>query len=426
MNRRSTASSSTERAGEAGTAESQRPADPTRRQFFRAFGRQTAASAGSVIGAAESLRRSSAEAARELLSLGLGQPTTNAARLADPAPEVSTVAGTGFHSPYRFEGGVLHILDQRELPARSLMIACRDASEVASAVHLGVINRGPVLGPVAAYALAMTASSSADRPADSRRRAFAAAANTLRAARPEVHAITWAIQRMARRYTMLKDDAADGPDTAAALRAEADAITSEAAAAHARLGQLGAEALPVTAGRPINLLMHGDMGPLSCGLVGTGTAVVQALIVAGREVHVWLTEARPSMEGSRLSALQLAQSDVPHTVVPDSAVAWLVERGVVDAVLLRADRVSASGDMAALIGSLNVARLASAAGVPVHACAPESAIDSSTEDAAVLAAGLPVPGPAAGRLEPTVDIVPAAAITSFFTETGAAPAIEAR
>jgi methylthioribose-1-phosphate isomerase len=384
------------------------------------------ANAGSVIGAAESLRRSSAEAARELLSLGLGPPTASAARLADLTPEAEVFAGPSFHSPYRFDGDAVIILDQRALPGRSLMVACRDASEVGSAIHMGAINRGPVLGPLAAYALAMTAATNAARPQDSRRRTFAAAANTLRAARPEVHAITWAVQRMARRYAMLEDAAADGAEAAAALSDEADTITSEAAAAHARLGQLGAEALPVRAGRPLNLLMHADMGPLSCGLVGTGMAVVQALVATGREVHVWLAEARPSMEGSRLSALQMAQSDVRHTVVADSAVAWLLERGMVDAVLLRADRVSANGDVAALVGSLGVARLASAAGVPVHACAPESAIDSSTQDGAELAAGLPVPAPAAGRLEPTVDIVPAAVITSFFTETGAAPAIGQR
>lgn len=379
-----------------------------------------------MIGAAESLRRSSADAARELLSLGLGSPAANAARLADLTPEAEVFAGPAFHSPYRFDGDTLLILDQRELPGRSLMVACRDANAVASAIHLNAINRGPVLGPVVAYALAMTAASSAERPQDSRRRTFAAAANSLRAARPEVHTITWAVQRMARCYAMLEDAPTDGAEAAAALSDEADAITSEAAAAHARLGQLGAAALPVRAGRPLNLLLHADMGPLSCGLVGTGMAVVQALVATGREVHVWLTEARPSMEGSRLSALQMAQSDVPYTVVADSAVAWLLERGIVDAVLLRADRVSGRGDTSALIGSLGVARLAAAAGVPVHACAPESAIDSSTQNAADLAAGLPVPVPAAGRLEPTVDIVPAAVIASFFTETGVAPAIGER
>lgn len=388
------------------------------------------ANAGSVIGAAESLRRSGTEAARELFALGLGDPQTNATRLAGPGSEAEaeheTLGGAGFHSPYRVEDGALILLDQRVLPGRTARVSCRDANSVASAVHLGVVNAGPVLAPLSAYALALVAASSADRPADSRRRAFAAAVSTVRAARPDVHAITWATERLVRRQASFEADGVDGLEIAAALRAEADALASEAAAGHARLGSLGAEALPGMAGRPINLLMHGDMGPLSCGLVGTGTAVVQSLVVAGRDVHVWLTEARPSMEGSRLSALQLAQSDVSHTVVPDSAVGWLLDRGIVDAVLLRADRVSATWDMAALIGSLNVARLASAAGVPVHACAPASAIDPATQDAADLSAALPVPMAAGGRLEPAADVVPASLITSFFTETGAAPANEAR
>lgn len=375
-----------------------------RRQFFRTFGKQTVSSAGSLFSAAAQLRRSGTAAASELVGLGLGNPTANAARLTQAAV---VEPDAGFRSPYIFSANSIMILDQRGRPDQKETIACGEASEVAAAIAAGAAGGGTVLGQLAAYALVLSVTTRADRTPAARQAAFSAAANTLRAARPQTRIVAWAVERMAARWDQLAD-VESGHEQAAALRAEADSIATEAALDNARLGRLGAELLPVPEGRSLSVLMHADMGALSAGLVGTGVAVVQSVMSEGRSVHVWLTEARPANDGGWL-AKQLAQADIAHTLIPDSAVGWLLTERAVDAVLLRADRVCANGDTAALLGSLSVARLAGRAGTPVYACAPTAVIDLASVD------GGAVPRP---QRVPELDIVPADAITGFLSEQG--------
>ena len=231
-------------------------------------------------------------------------------------------------------------------------------------------------------------------------------------------------------YEQLTGGVDAGVDTALvaqALRAEADRIALDAQTAHSALGRVGAdviarfaaEASPSNDGT-LNLLVHGDMGPLSAGMVGTGTAVLNSLASDGHGVHVWVTEAAPSSEGARVAALQLTQMDVPHTVISDSAVAWLLSSRRLDAALLRGDTVAANGDTLALIGSLNVATLATAAEVPVFVIAPTTSFDERSADASSLVldlrspaesfasatqTGSPRPAVFGVRLNPTVDVV---------------------
>ena len=407
--------------------------DPTRRDFFRTFGQETVRQAGAVMGAAAELRRASGAAARTLLDLGaIPEPV----EVRDP---VRDEAEATFSSAYRLSDDAMLILDQRDLPGRMSILTCHEPTEIASAIRGGAISAGPVLAEVAAYSLVLALRVAEGRPAQSRDQVFRSAANTLAAARTDVHALGWAIARMTDRYDELTADDPAPADLTASLRAEADAIASEAALNHAALGRTGAEAISMHAtrseqDRPINLLMHGDMGPLSCGLVGTGTSILQALMVAGRTVHVWVTEAAPGTEGARIASFQLTQLDVPHTVIADAAVGWLLASRPVDGALLRGDWVAANRDTAALIGSLNVAHLSAAAGVPVYVCAPRSAMDpqmldgsgfvvdlrspAEVTDATVGAQGATRPAVFGVRLNPTTDVVRSALITALFTETG--------
>lgn len=400
----------------------EQPRDPSRRQFFRAFGRQTVQGAGGVLRAADELRRGSASAAGELLGLGLRDPNSSAARLEQLVVEAASPADTralanqgvtgevdggSFRSPYLFNGSSLVMLDQREAPSSGRTIECSEPSEVATAIAAGVVGGGPVLAQVAAYGLVLAVASSADRLRPARRAAFQAAANTLRAARPASHAVGWAVERMARRWERSLD--LDAQAALAELRAEADGMAMESATDHARLGRHGAAALEQPEGRPLSLLVHGDMGPLAGGMVGTGFAILQSVKSAGRDVHVWLSEAGPGGEGRRIAAAQLEQADISHTVIPDSALGWLLAEETLDAVLLRTDTVSANGDAAALLGSLVVARLANFGGVTVYACAPTLVFDSSLPD------GDAIPR---SRRSPEVDVVPAEAIACYITEEG--------
>ena len=203
------------------------PDDPTRREFFRTFGRETVRNAGAVAGAAAELRRRSGEAARELLELG--GPGVEVVNAAPSRPIDDSVAA--FNSAYRLSGGALLILDQRELPIRVSIVTCREPSEVASAIRLGVVNAGPVLGELAAYAIAIASADSTDIDRAGRDQQVRAAANTLRGARRDVSALGAAADRMEARYEQLTAAAgadADGHALAASMRGEADAIATEA------------------------------------------------------------------------------------------------------------------------------------------------------------------------------------------------------
>jgi len=420
--------------------ETDRAADPTRREFFRTFGRETVRSAGSLIGTAAEIRRAGSAAARELFDPAaaavdeVSSPRGGQSRPDEFSPPAEEPAAT-FRSAYRLSGDALLLLDQRELPGRLTVVTCREPSEVASAIRSGVVNGGPVLGEIAAYALWATLARAPREDAAGRDQLFHAGANTLRGAAREIHALKSAVDRMEARYDA--ETAGPGADPVVAMRTEADAIASEAQVAHAALGRSGAEAISGSGTGPLNLLMHADMGPLSCGLVGTGTAVLQSLLTAGHAIHIWLTEAAPSDQGARLSALQLTQADVPHTVIADSAVGWLFDSRPLDAVLLRGDNVAANGDMAGLIGSLNVARLAADATVPVYAVTPTSAFDDDLAEARSLLPNLRSSAETLAleprgegdsrsavfgvRLNPTIDVVPRDLITAYLTENGPRP-----
>lgn len=390
--------------------------DTSRRDFFRTFGRETVRQAGAVAGAAAELRRSSLEAARVLFDpdAGADTPVLGAASSADAQIDHTQPDAT-FRSAYRFTGTQIVALDARQLPGRVEVLALVHPSEVASAVRAGAISGGPVLGEVGAYAMALAARTVVERPEPGRVQQMRAAANTLRAARPQIHALTGAVDRLEALYLDLTEQGADPNEIADALQSEADSIASTAAAAHGAIGRIGAGLIPPAVDGPLNLLMHGDMGPLSCGLVGTGTALIAALRDSDRLVHVWLTDVSPSGEGGRVAAFQMRQLDVPFTVIPDAAVGWLMDQRIVSALLLRGDRIAANGDCGVLIGGRSTAVVAHSAGVPVVVLAPRSAFDASAADAAALRAEVAFAADTT-RVSPSTDVVPTALISSVVTQ----------
>lgn len=406
--------------------------DASRREFFRTFSRQTVQNAGALAGAAAELRRTSLAAAREIfdpsMTVVVDEPAT-----AEVTPDAGD-AGWTFRSPYRFTGDEIVLLDQRELPARTATVSLREPSELASAMRGGVINAGPVLGEVGAYAMALAAQGVADRTAAGRQQVVHAAAGALRGARRDVQALAAAVERMATRHDELVEQGLGAQEITSAMRAEADEMATAAIVAMAAIGRTAAGLVDRPTESPIQLLFHGDCGPLSCGTIGMGTALVQALADAGRSVHVWVTEAGPGTEGARITSFQLAQGDVAHTVIPDSAIGWLLNGRLLDAVFLRGDRVCVNGDSGTLIGSLAAAQLAADASVPVYVLAPKLSFDPSASDGAsirvrigsaaeVLAAKRTTesetrPASFGVRLNPPIDIVPGGLIRGFVTEAG--------
>ena len=189
---------------------------------------------------------------------------------------------------------------------------------------------------------------------------------------------------MMARYEQIGDLSDDGGVIADAMRAEADRIVLEATTDHGRMAGFGLAELPQPEDRPVRILTHCNTGPLACGQFGTALGIVQAAHHAGRPVHVWVDETRPYLQGARLTAWELAQAGVPHTLIADMAAGHLMARGEVDVVIVGADRVAANGDTANKIGTYTLAVLAARHGIPFFVCAPTTSIDLATPDGAAI------------------------------------------
>lgn len=376
--------------------------DTSRRDFFRTFGRETVRQAGAVAGAAAELRRSSLAAARVLFD-----PEAQAATDLDTDPIDASQPDATFRSAYRFTGTAMVALDARQLPGRVQTVTLAHPSEVAAAIRAGAINGGPVLAEVGAYGLAMAVRAASSRPAAGRDQQIRAAADTLRFAKPQIHMLTRAVDRMEALFTDLAGQATDPAEMADRVESEADSIASANAVVNAEIGRIGASAVLASTDGPLNLLIHGDMGPLTCGMVGMGTALIQAVRDRGRELHIWVTAGEPSGEGVRVAAFTLRQLDVPFTVIPDSAIAWLLHGRRIDSVVLRGDEVAQNGDCLVLVGGLSAAVVAKEANVPVHVLAPRAA-------RAAAPTGLELHGDDSTR--PVSDVVSSEYITRLVSE----------
>ncbi len=399
-------------------------ADLGRRRFFRQFAGDLFQGAAGVVGAAQVLQRMSAEAAGAILD-----PTS----LAIDPPDVTKpipLAPTGFRTPFRESPGILHIVDQRKLPDELVEYDAHSAAEAAYAIREMIVRGAPAIGQVAAIGLALTGDRSRTTRPYARRATLRGGANVLRNARPTAVNLRWAVDRVMAAYEAIGDLTEDGDAIADAMRAEADAIVFEATEDHGRLATFGLEALDFPADGPLRILTHCNAGPLACGQFGTALGVVQAAHHAGRAVHVWVDETRPYLQGARITAWELAQAGVPHTLIPDVAAGHLMARGEVDAIIVGADRIAANGDTANKVGSYTLAVLAARHGIPFYMAAPISTVDLATPDGTAIPIeeraarevlelrGVRIAPPDTEVRNPAFDVTPAELITGIVTEEG--------
>lgn len=322
--------------------------------------------------------------------------------------------------------GVVRMLDQRALPHRTEYLNYTDHREVATAIREMVIRGAPAIGAAAAYGLALAANQIAATTVDVLRAELELAAEVLRQSRPTAVNLFWAIDRMMAR---LADSALDSVE---AIRqtalAEADAIAAEDVQTNR---QLGLNALPLIP-QGAKIMHHCNTGSLATVDYGTALGVIRTAHEHGRAVHAFLDETRPRLQGAKLSAWELIQLGVPHTVIVDGASGHFMRTVGIDLCVVGCDRVAANGDTANKIGTYNLALVAHAHGVPFYIAAPTSTIDMA------IATGDDIPieeRPAeevthVGRTQitptganvanPAFDVTPAKYITAIITEKGVA------
>ena len=259
------------------------------------------------------------------------------------------------------------VLDQRALPHAVETLRIDDADTAAMAIRDMVVRGAPLIGAIGAYGLALAL----DRnPSDE---GLARAHAMLDATRPTAVNLRWALDRVRRRVASLAPAL-----RAAAAWEEADAIRAEDIAINAALGRHGLELLRKTPRRrdgPLAVMTHCNAGALAtCGF-GTATAPIFLAHAEGLPLHVWVSETRPRMQGAYLTAWELAQRGIAHTLIVDGASGLLMRRGDVDVVIVGADRVARNGDVCNKIGTYDKALAARDNGVPFYVALPSPTID---------------------------------------------------
>jgi methylthioribose-1-phosphate isomerase len=317
----------------------------------------------------------------------------------------------GFVRTIDWRGDHIEAIDQTRLPGELVTLRIDTVDALVDAIKRLAVRGAPALGVAGALGVALAA-----RTGDAGR--AVRQVELLRAARPTAVNLSWGVDRARARL-------GEGPD---AVLAEAlDILEADVRVNHA-IGLRGARWLLDLPGRTtgaVNVQTHCNAGALACVEWGTALGVVRALHENGALGRVYLNETRPLMQGARLTAWELAQAGIEHTVVVDSAGPTVVARGLVDAVVVGADRVAANGDVINKVGTYPLALAAARAGIPFLVAAPESSIDPATPDgsaveieirdpAEVLAPDAPA---ATGAWNLAFDVTPADLVTAIVTET---------
>ena len=341
--------------------------------------------------------------------------------MADSSPTIPTAI--------RWHGdstGHLELLDQTLLPTATTQRSCRDVASVVEAIKMLRVRGAPAIGIAGSYGMVLAV-------AEARQQGLLASAavafirkqaEQLATARPTAVNLQWAVDRLLR----LLDAADEAPDLtqlANSLLAEARQIHDEDRELCAAIGQHGLTIIPDG-----DILTHCNTGSLATGGNGTAVGVIVSCWEAGKRFRVFADETRPLFQGSRLTAWELIQRQIPVTVLVDSAAAHLLKMGNIGCCIVGADRITANGDTANKIGTYGLAVAARAHGIPFFVAAPSSTFDLSLttgtdipieERAATeVLKPLGVQAAPAGTeaFNPAFDVTPANLITAIITERG--------
>lgn len=316
----------------------------------------------------------------------------------------------------------VYMLDQRKLPLETVMVEHSTVEEVADSIRKMVIRGAPAIGVAAAMGLVLAAKQ--HKPFS--RQDFLEACDLLAATRPTAINLLWALRRMQQVF----DAAGSGDSVADILRAEALEIDAEDVAVNKQLGRNGAELLPDRC----SILTHCNAGALATAGYGTALGVVRAAVEAGKVVSVLADETRPFLQGARLTVWELQEDKIPVTLITDNMAASMMKAGLVDAVVVGADRVAANGDVANKIGTYGLAVLARYHEIPFYVAVPLSTIDLGTpsgkeipieeRDASEVLNfwGRPIARDFTQVRNPAFDVTPAGLVSALITEAGVCPA----
>jgi S-methyl-5-thioribose-1-phosphate isomerase len=310
----------------------------------------------------------------------------------------------------------IRIIDQTVLPHELVTLELRTVDELVDAIRRLAVRGAPALGVAGALGVALAARTAQAEGWDAER--LRHEIGRIRSARPTA-------VNLAAGVDGVLPTLAGGPG--AALRSALDLLAADVAACRA-LGERGADFLQAEVNGPLRLHTHCNAGALACVEWGTALGVVRSLHARRLVAGVLVDETRPLLQGARLTTWELREIGVEHQLVSDGAGPALIQRGLVDAVVVGADRIAANGDVANKVGTYALALAAARAGIPFVVAAPESTIDPATahgddieiemrpEDEVTSWSGVPIAPEGTRALNPAFDVTPAELVRAIVTE----------
>lgn len=341
------------------------------------------------------------------------------------------------------DGGCIKVIDQRHLPHRFVVADLVTVDDVIGAIQEMFVRGAPLIGATGAlgvYTILAGDSQKAGDDAYVKREC-----ERLKAARPTAVNLAWGVDLVCKAVLEQKTAASR---INACLSAALSVVELEAENCR-KIGENGVGLIETISSRkngaPVNILTHCNAGRLACIEYGTATAPVYKAHEKGLKVHVWVDETRPLNQGSRLTAWELAQAGVDHTVVTDNAGGHLMQCGMVDLVIVGTDRTTRAGDVANKIGTYLKALAARDNGIDFYVALPSSTFDWNVKDGRQIpieerspdevrfvrgldpdgtVTDVMVPPEKSPAANPAFDITPAHLVTGFITERGVCDANE--
>ena len=328
-------------------------------------------------------------------------------------------------SPFRWHEATaeLDLLDQLALPEAIVYLPMRSVDDIAHAITSMVVRGAPAIGITAAFGIFYAARAS--WPSSDRLSPIMASRDKLARTRPTAVNLFWALDRMMACVSQHISD-----DSPAAILDEAKAIWKEDYEMNLAMAEHGADEL----GNVKNVLTHCNAGALATGGLGTALGVIRAIDARLREkgerLHVWVDETRPYLQGARLTSWELMQDNIDCTLITDNMAGHIMKSGLVDAVIVGADRIARNGDFANKIGTYSLAVLAAYHHIPFYAAAPDSTFDPALESGddivieerasseVVLVKGQRIAPEGVKTRHPAFDVTPHSLVTGIITPEG--------
>jgi methylthioribose-1-phosphate isomerase len=320
----------------------------------------------------------------------------------------------------------VRLIDQTRLPAEYNVVEIRRCSDMVVAIKTMIVRGAPAIGIAAAYGLYLGARELTDTERVPFLESLEQVAQTLAATRPTAVNLFWAINRMMK---VAQSTPGSVEQIQARLLDEAHAITTEDLHTCQEIGRHGLSVLPPTP-QKLRLLTHCNAGALATAGYGTALGVVRAAWAADRLERVYADETRPRLQGAKLTTWECVQEGIPVTLITDNMAAHCMKLGLIDVVLVGADRIAANGDAANKIGTYGVALCAKAHNIPFYVAAPVSTIDFQLMDGN----GIPIEERDPAEIHtvgttqicplgvefynPAFDVTPAELISGIITEHG--------